>query len=221
MLTAVIISEPQLRDAIVSFVSGVKQTHQHDNVIFYQKNDMIFVFSENLSLREVFDLTLAEYQPEKIFITETGRSVDVDHEIGDIILPNVFLSFNPQILTTEITNDNRDALIGDARFLEIFDEQKDYFVEDYGLSIGGIVVEGTPVNEQISDKLMTVYEADVYTEKTVSPIVALMEENLVPTLCLVGVTAGKLHHRDALANPYKLVAENMMTTIRLLADEEV
>jgi hypothetical protein len=219
MLLAIIITRAELRDALVSFVSGIKQTHSTDSVTFYQKNNYIFVFSENTTIRDLYEMTIQEYQPEKIILTDVGRSVDVDHEVGDIILPNIFFSFQKEILETEITSENRDNLIGKAKFLEIFDEQKDYFVEDYGLSVGGIIVENTPNDAEISGKLMTVYEADVYNENSTAEIVDIMTENLVPTIFLVGIVNGKIGKKSD-ENPYKIVAENMLTTIRLLNDEE-
>lgn len=63
------------------------------------------------------------------------------HEIGDVIAPNVFLSYDSAIERSEITEENHDTIASNPRFLEIFDEQKDYYVEDYGLSVGGIVVD--------------------------------------------------------------------------------
>ena len=219
MLLAIIITRAELRDALVSFVSGIKQTHSTDSVTFYQKNNYIFVFSENTTIRDLYEMTIQEYQPEKIILTDVGRSVDVDHEVGDIILPNIFFSFQKEILETEITSENRDNLIGKAKFLEIFDEQKDYFVEDYGLSVGGIIVENTPNDAELSGKLMTVYEADVYNENSTAEIVDIMTENLVPTIFLVGIVNGKIGKKSD-ENPYKIVAENMLTTIRLLNDEE-
>ena len=119
MLIAIIITRAELRDALVSFVSGIKQTHSTDSVAFYQKNNYIFVFSENTPIRDLYEMTIQEYQPEKIILTDVGRSVDVDHEVGDIILPNIFFSFQKEILETEITSENRDNLIGKAKFLEI------------------------------------------------------------------------------------------------------
>ena len=46
-----------------------------------------------------------------------------------------------------------------------------------------------------------------------------MTENLVPTIFLVGIVNGKIGKKSD-ENPYKIVAENMLTTIRLLNDEE-
>lgn len=219
MITAILITKSALRDVLVSFVSGVRETNSTDQAIFYQKNNFIFAFSETISTEELFQTTIEEYQPEKIFIAETGRSIDVDHEIGDIILPNVFLEFNEKILTTEITNENRDSLMGKAEFLEIFDEQKDYFVEDFGLSIGGIIVGNTP-SDADAEKLLMAYEADIYSEKNFSEIAKLTKNELVPTITIIGIENGKLGTRHALRDPFHLVAENIMTTIRLLNDEE-
>jgi ABC-type taurine transport system substrate-binding protein len=61
--------------------------------------------------------------------------VDLTHEVGDVILPNVFLSYDDQISQVELTEENRDQFLGTAKFLEIYNEQKDYYVEDYGLSV--------------------------------------------------------------------------------------
>lgn len=219
MLTAILITNPELRDNIVSFVSGVKKTNDNNGVIFYQKNSYIFAFSETISTRELFEITLSEYQPEKIFFVECGHSIDMDHEIGDIVLPNIFFTYNKNIENLEITAENRDSLIGEAKFLEIFDEQKDYYVEDFGLSIGGIVVENAPNNEEINDKLMMVYEADAYSNKNFSEIHSLISEEILPSIFIVGITEGKKHPTSQKKSG-QIIAENIMTTIRLLADEE-
>lgn len=219
MLTVILIQNPELRDALVSFVSGVRETNSTENAVFYQKNNYIFAFSDKISLEELFGTTAEEYQPEKIFIAETGRSIDVDHEIGDIILPNVFLHFNKKILETELNNENRDSLMGEAKFLEIFDEQKDYFVEDFGLSIGWIAVGDVP-SDADAEKLLITYEADIYSEKNFSEMTNILENNIIPTLSIFGIIQGKIATRHAGKNPLHLVAENMMTTIRLVNDEE-
>lgn len=131
MLNLIIVTDAKLRDALVSHVSGVRQTNMAKNVIFYQKNNYIFAFSETLAIAEIFRIAIEECQPEKIFLAETARSVDVDHEIGDIILPNVFLRCHENLDAIELNNENRDDFMGKAKFLETFDEQKDYFVEDF------------------------------------------------------------------------------------------
>lgn len=219
MLNAILITHKDLRDALVSHVSGVRQTNATENATFYQKNNFIFAFSDSINISELFTLTLEEYQPEKVFIADTARSVDTDHEIGDIILPNVFLTFNENIITTELTSENRDSLMGEAKFLEIFDEQKDYFVEDFGLSIGGIVVGNTP-HDADAEKLLMAYEADIYTENNLEEIHTIAKNEIAPTLIIFGISEGKVSKQHLGKNPLHVIAENIMTTIRMLGEDE-
>jgi hypothetical protein len=58
------------------------------------------------------------------------------HEIGDVILPNVFIPYVAKIEQDEPDTENDIVGITGAKFLEIYNEQKDYYVEDYGLSVG-------------------------------------------------------------------------------------
>jgi hypothetical protein len=75
------------------------------------------------------------------------------------------LNYDDRISQSELTEDNRDRFLGTAKFLEIYNEQKDYYVEDYGLSIGGIVVDTVPevTSDELNSRLMLAYEADIYT----------------------------------------------------------
>lgn len=218
MLISLLFRNESLRDAIVSMTSGVRQHSDSDDMIFYQKGSYTFGFSSTLWWWEMFDHMLREYQPEKIFLVDVARSVDMTHEIGDIILPNVFFHYNPQIAEVELSRDNRDSLMGSAEFLEVFEEQKDYYVEDFGLSIGGILVSNVPTDPDLNDKLMTVYEADAYSEWDTSEMVSIMKENLIPTLALIGIESGKIP-KNITKMPLTLVAENVMTTIRLLSED--
>ncbi len=219
MINVILINNPALRDVLVSSVSGIRQTNESHDVIFYQKNNYIFAFSDKVKISELFAITLEEYQPEKIFFAETARSVDVDHEVGDIVLPNVFMNFNEKILTTDLTNENRDSLMGEAQFLEIFEEQKDYFVEDFGLSIGGILVDNVPLDAD-AEKLLMVYEADVYSEKNFTEIYKLANNEIMPVTVIIGITQGKISQQHFEKNPLMLVAENIMTTVRMMNEDE-
>ena len=71
------------------------------------------------------------FLPERLYLPFATESIDVVHEIGDIIVPNVFIPYDQHLEETMITRDNRDTFGKNARFLEIFDEQKDYYVEDF------------------------------------------------------------------------------------------
>lgn len=107
------------------------------------------------------------FLPDRVYLPYFGYSVDVMHEIGDVIVPNVFLSYDASLKDREITKENRDTLAENPRFLEVFDEQKDYYVEDFGLSVGGIVVDVAPEvpSDDLAGKMMLAYEADVYVRE--------------------------------------------------------
>lgn len=219
MITTVILTNPTIRDAIVSLSAGIRQTHEENNIIFYQKNSLIFAFSQIATVDEIYQKAVEEYQSEEVFIIEAGRSVDTEHEIGDVILPSVFFDFNPAILETEINKENQDKFITNPKFLEIFDEHKDYFVEYFGLTIGGIAVQNVPNNPEINEKLMSVYSADVYVENSLSDSYNLIENSTIPTLLLVSIIDGKKSSQNN-KNPNIFLAQNLLTTIRLLQDDE-
>jgi hypothetical protein len=138
------------------------------------------------------------------------------HEIGDVILPNVFIPYTTQ----KEADTNTDEIVGisGARFLEIYNEQKDYYVEDYGLSVGGIVVERTPNDPELNTDLMMTYEADVYIEDSLDAAYTVTSGDLVPALILCGIIEGKTSKNDS-GTPEQMAIRNMLTTIRLTEDE--
>lgn len=145
--------------------------------------------------------------------------MDLQHEVGDIILPNVFFRFNDEILDVEVTKENADILCQKPTFLEIFDEQKDYYVEDFGLSVGGILVSKVPKNPDFFHAMMSVYEGDIYSENDYTEIANIVSENIIPTFCIMGIVLGK-NPKNHQENPFKIISENIMTTIRLMSDED-
>lgn len=219
MLRAIILQDAKLRDALVSQSSSIRQTDANNGIIAYQKFGVMFLFSEILSLQALTECAISEYHAEEIFVVANGRSIDTEHEIGDVILPNVFLNFSPKILSENVDKNNRDHLMGGAKFLEIFDEHKDYYVENFGISIGGIFVGNTPFDEEISEKLMTVYSADVYSEKNYDEIIDIISHSSIPVVFLVAVSHGKTP-KNIYKNLDTFLAENIMTTIRLISEEE-
>lgn len=110
--------------------------------------------------------------------------------------------------------------MGKARFLDIYHEQRDYYVEDYGLSIGGIIVDGLPedTDEDAEEQLMLVYEADVYVGERVDGLIDLAESDLVPTLITVGITRGKKPLNPA-TSVLDTTVRNMLTTWRLMEED--
>lgn len=186
MPSLLLVQNPALRDALVNVFGATKYYESH-GITFYQKQGYILAFSLTHTVRDLFKYSRDEYSPERIFFVIPSRSIDTEHEIGDIILPNVFLSYNKALNTTVVTEKNRDLLMGKAHFFEIFTEQKDYYVENYGLSLGGIIVDNTP-QDMDSEILMNVYSADAYTNQSLAGIRECMNENAVPTMLIVGIT---------------------------------
>ena len=143
------------------------------------------------------------------------------HETGDVIVPNVFLPYDAELPEREITKENRDHLAKWPRFLSTFDEQKDYYVEDFGLSVGGIVVDGAPTdpNADLMGKMMLAYEWDVYTGEILGTALDAVMDDQIPSLILVGIAKGKAHPKYEWDNPDDLTARNIVTTIRLMEEE--
>ncbi len=139
------------------------------------------------------------------------------HEIGDVILPNVFIPYASQKDTDTDTDTNEITGISEARFLEIYNEQKDYYVEDYGLSVGGIVVEKVPNDPELNTDLMMTYEADIYLTESLDAAYAVTSGDLVPALIICGIVEGKASKNES-GTPEQMAIRNMLTTIRLTED---
>jgi hypothetical protein len=105
------------------------------------------------------------------------------------------MTYDPVLEKSEITEENRDTFMGSTRFLTLFDEQKDYYVEDYGLTVGGIIVDSAPEDpsDDLSTKMALAYEADTYTRDILSPLADIVDRGEVLTIILVGITQGKSH----------------------------
>ena len=74
--------------------------------------------------------------PNHIFIPYLGTSISYQHQIGDVIFPNVFFGYDASVEQIEITKENRDILAKNPIFLTRYNEQADYLVDSTGLSIG-------------------------------------------------------------------------------------
>ncbi len=136
-------------------------------------------------------------------------------------MPNVFFSYDSALDSTEVTGVNRDALIDAPVFLTHLEEQKDYYVEDYGLSVGGIVVQDTPKNisDELATKLMMAYEADIYVSNSLRKSLEIAQDEGIPSLILCGVTTGKSAKNQGSTSSIDFTVKNMITTIRLLEEE--
>jgi hypothetical protein len=148
-----------------------------------------------------------------------GKSIDPVHEIGDVILPNVFLSYNENVGTTSLDKGNRDAYMGEAKFLETFAEQKDYYVEDFGFSLGGIVVDKVPVSleESAHENLMLAYEADIYVGENLEDAYVTVTLDEATSLITCGIVDGKMP-KNPVENPLDFTVRNMITAWKLMEE---
>jgi hypothetical protein len=220
MLRVIASTSPLLRDACISTLS-LEQKEESPIATVYQKGNTIFLLLSSSISHDMTQWIADTFLPDRLYLPYTGYSVDVVHEIGDIIIPHTYLSYDATLEKTDLTQDNRDSFMMDARFVSTLEEGKDYYVEDYGLSIGGIVVGGSPSDpsDELASKMMTAYEADLYVTDSLRGVVDRIEEDEVTTLALFGIIRGKTHPKYSDLDPYALVVKNMMTTIRLLEDD--
>jgi hypothetical protein len=221
MLRVIASSSLSFRDAFVT-VLALEKKEESPIATVYQKWGTIFLSLSRDVSPDTVSWMRDTFLPDRLYLTYSGYSVDVVHEIGDVIVPNVFTSHNKDIEKVEITEENRDSFMSDARFLEVFEEQKDYYVEDYGLSVGGIIVDSAPdaPSDELASRMMLAYEADVYVRETFSPAIDAVEWDDVPTMILVGVTRGKKNAKYPDEDPILLTVKNMVTTMKLMEDEE-
>lgn len=218
MLRLVFTEDSAVRDSLIRILWLERKEGGMNGINLYQKNDWLLLFSPETSLSLLFANILEMYLPERLYLPTFGRSVDLIHERWDIILPNVFLSYNPLIETTELTKENQDSFLANPEFLTLIQDQKDYYVEDFGLSVWGIVVDKVPQNPELNDKLLQAYEADVYVEKSLSSILTLIKTDEVPIVLTVGVIDGKPWQREN-GEITDTTMRNMVTTWKLLEEE--
>ena len=217
MLRIIFTRNPVIRDTCVAILwLGRNPTEASADFIVYQKWDWILIFSKEFDIDVTLPTILDNWDPDRIYLPYLGRSVDMMHEIGDVILPNVFIPYAPQKETD--TDEDEIAGITGARFLEIYNEQKDYYVEDYWLSVGGIVVERTPNDPEINTDLMMTYEADIYLTDSLDAAYTVTSGDLVPALIICGIVEGKASKNES-GTPEQMAIRNMLTTIRLTEDE--
>lgn len=218
MLSVIITQDAQVRDAFIAANRLEKYFRNGDEYPVYKRGKWVLVYDAKKDLQEAAGWTLENYMPERLYFPIFGKVVDVVREIGDVVLPNVLLSYNPKIETAELDEENRDSFLSGGRFLEIFEEQKDYYVEDFGLSVWGIVVDSVPADVD-PEKLMLAYEADVYVSDLLDTAHEIANALEFPVVILAWVIEGKAPKNITLS-PLEHTVRNMVTTFRLLEGEE-
>jgi hypothetical protein len=222
MISLILHHDPIVRDAFVRVLSLEKKIQDEAGNTLYQRGKWLFVaLVKPIAEIEITEL-IANYQPENIYLPSFGRSVDMVHEETDVVLPNVFLTYNPVIEDVDFNEKNRDGYLGQAEFLEIYNEQKDYYVEDFGLSVGGIAVDNVPpgIYENHSDKLMTAYEADIYLPESLIECVKIIRAEELPAIITCGIIEGK-KNKNYPASVLDTTVRNMVTTWRLMEEDNM
>jgi hypothetical protein len=103
---------------------------------------------------------------DRIYSLSFAFGVGNEHYIGDIVLPNVFLTLHPELRTADVHKGNAESFFAESLFLTQYEDQKDYNFGKFSLSIGGISVSGKEfVHEDIDllEKIRVAYEPDSYT----------------------------------------------------------
>lgn len=220
MLRIIFTKNPIIRDVCVASLSlGRNPTEISVDFLVYQKADWILVFSREFDIDVILPTILDNWDPDRIYLPYLGRSVDLTHEIGDVVLPNVFMSYVDQVAQIDPDSEVVNMPKIGAKFLEIYNEQKDYYVEDFGLSVWGMVTDKTPHDERINTALMMTYEADIYIEDSLDAAYEVTSGDLVPALILCGIVEGKQWKNDQWT-PEQMAVRNILTTIRLTEDDE-
>jgi hypothetical protein len=220
MLRLIYTQDSDTRDAIIQALGLEKKSDTIYHVSIYQQGEWILGFSRTETIAIVIGLLLEEYYPDRLYLPFLGRSIDQIHEIGDVVLPNVFMRYDERVGKSDLDAENRDKFLGEARFLEIYREQKDYYVEDYGLSVGGIVVDSVidDTSDEMNEKLMFAYEADAYILESIGESYDIVLSDIIPTVIAVGIVAGKESDKIK-ENPKLATMRNIITTWRLMEEE--
>lgn len=220
MISVICTNDVRVRDGFANALS-LEKVEDTSTKIMYQKGKWVLIFFRENFSKDDLDWITSSYIPDRIYLPYFGTSIDVMHEVGDIIVPNVFFSYNPRIESIEISEENRDSLMEWVQFLTHLEEQKDYYVEDFGLSVGGIIVQNAPekMNDELMTKLMLVYEADIYAPSDIQGSIEMVQDENIPSIILCGTVEGKVGKYQWTTPPVDFVIRNMITTIRLLEDE--
>jgi hypothetical protein len=150
---------PEIRD---SLITELELVNRGEHMYGSQTNTLMYAPSIT---EELIVASITAFNPIKIWILSTAHIIDNEHHDGDIVMPNVFLKYEPSIESVEFNEENRDSYLHDPLFLHHYSEQADVNFEIFGLSIGGICVtrrEGMNAVER--EQVEFAYQADCIDE---------------------------------------------------------
>jgi hypothetical protein len=172
MITAFVSADRRIALAVIAELSLEKREESTVQRKVYQKKGFVFVLLESALTAEDIAWVQENFMPDSLVFPFIGFSVSSQHEVGDIVFPNTFLSYNPLIQMKHFTKEDHNTLLGEAGFLDTFPLQRDYQVEDFGLSVGGIAVGNVVLQdtENFMSALDFTYEGDIYTTENLMEI---------------------------------------------------
>lgn len=190
MIHVLVTADTVIRDMLMNDY----QFHAHATELdVYQSKGTILIYRKELT-PSVISEAIDTFFAEKIWIVSPSRLVSTDHEIGDIIMPNVFLAYDHEIDTVDFNTTNRDNFLHDPLFLHHYEEQSDLDFETFGLSIGGICVtknDGMDLIER--EQIEFAYSADSVDESCYFLIEAAQKlgraEDVYPVLAIINKDA--------------------------------
>lgn len=130
MISVICTVDVRIRDSLSNILS-LEKTDETSTRTLYQKGKWILVFFHRAYAATDLEWIATSYLPDRLYLPFIGSSIDLIHEVGDVIVPNVFLHYDPSIADRDISPEDRDAFMGTPTFLTHLPEQKDYYVEDF------------------------------------------------------------------------------------------
>lgn len=185
MIHVIITQNQHIRDILV-VEYGLNRI---ENLETYQLNGIILVYRESLD-ESVISHVIEEYVADTIWIVDAARVISNEHELGDIIMPNVFLRYDHEIDGVEFNKENQDSFLHDPLFLHHYEEQSDLDFESFGLSIGGITVTKQDGMDSVErEQVEFAYSADCIDEICYPLIAAASKldraESVYPVLAII------------------------------------
>lgn len=185
MIHVIITQNQCIRDVLVTEY-GLSRV---ENMETYRSNGIIVVYRESLD-ETIISHVIEEYVADTIWIVGVARVVSNEHELGDIVMPNVFLKYDHEIDGVEFNKENQDSFLHDPFFLHHYEEQSDLDFESFGLSIGGIAVTKQDGMDSVErEQVEFAYSADCIDE-ICYPLIAAADkldraESVYPVLAII------------------------------------
>ncbi|MDD2916363.1 MAG: hypothetical protein PHH70_00770 [Candidatus Gracilibacteria bacterium] len=170
MLHTVIVQNPVIFDLIQKQIDAKRAPLSHISCEVYAYGNIRIVGKFSGSASDILSIMISEFNPDTVFFLSESYPVSDEKFAGDIILPNVFFSHNPEMGTTDGAKQLDASQISSPVFLEHYPLQGDYNFDSFGLSVGGIHVSGNWDQglEDFRIQLRLAYENDTFDSELYS-----------------------------------------------------